>query len=262
VPLPASLLEPGVLLPLAAILILLAAAWKLRTAAAGLTFAVAWFFVTILPVANIIPIGALLGERFLYLPSLCLSLLAAGVWQRRPSGWQARASLVVCLLVCAVFAVLTFTRNFAWQNASTLWQSVLCHQPNNQRAQFHLGAQYEEQKSYELAMAAYERAIHYYPEHNWHPDSRSVAAVKAAMSRICNNLAVRLYHKQDYDSALAYCLRAIENNGLNAEAYVVAGNVYAQRGDLRQAGAMYQQALKANPDQFEARENLKRIGSP
>jgi Tfp pilus assembly protein PilF len=43
---------------------------------------------------------------------------------------------------------------------------------------------------------------------------------------------------------------------------VVAGNVYAQRGDVRQAGAMYQQALKANPDQFEARENLKRIGSP
>ena len=260
--LPVSALETGVMLPLVAILILLAAAWKMRTTAVVLTFAILWFFVTILPVANIISIGAFLGERFLYLPSLCLSLLAAGVLYHHPGRRQAKACLAGCLLVSGVFAVLTFNRNFAWQNANTLWEHVLVHQPNNQRAHFHMGVQYEEQKNYEQALAAYGRAIKYYPEHNWHPDSRSVAAVREAISRTCYNLAVRLYQEQDYEGALAHCLRAIENNDRNAEAYVVTGNIYAQKGDLRKAAEMYQQALKANPDQFEARENLKRIGSP
>jgi len=156
--------------------------------------------------------------------------------------------------------VLTFTRNFAWRNANTLWHGVLLHQPDNQRAHFHMGVQYEEQKNYEPALAAYERAIKFYPEHNWHPDSKSVAVVREAISRTCYNLAVRRYQEQDYDHALAYCQQAIANNDNNAKAYVVAGNVYAQRGDLRLAGEMYRRALEASPDQFEARENLKRIG--
>ena len=37
------------------------------------------------------------------------------------------------------------------------------------------------------------------------------------------------------------------------------GNIYVQKGDLEKAAEMYQKALKANPDQFEAKENLKRI---
>ena len=79
VPLPVSALTPGVMLPLAVILVLLTVVWKLRSTAGAVAFAILWFFVTILPVSNVISIGAFLGERFLYLPSLSLSLLAAGV---------------------------------------------------------------------------------------------------------------------------------------------------------------------------------------
>jgi tetratricopeptide (TPR) repeat protein len=124
-----------------------------------------------------------------------------------------------------------------------------------------MAVKYEEQKQYEKALDSYERAVRYYPDHNWHPDSKSVATVKEAMSRICYDLAVKLYKEQSFDASLAYCKRAVENNDRNAEAYVVMGNIYAQKGDFRKAAEMYQNALKANPEQFEAKENLKRIQS-
>jgi len=160
-----------------------------------------------------------------------------------------------------VFAPLSFNRNFAWQNANTLWASVLAHQPDNARAHFHMGVRYQEEKDYEKALDSYERAIRYYPGHNWHPDSKSVAAVKEAIPRTCYAVAVKLYREQSFDAALAYCQRALENNDRNAEAYVVTGNIYVKKGDLPKGAEMYQNALKANPDQFEAKENLKRIGT-
>jgi protein O-mannosyl-transferase len=261
VPLPVSVFAPWVMVPFAVILILLLAAWKLRNTATALTFAILWFFVTILPVSNVISIGAFLGERFLYLPSLCVSLLAAGVLYHDSAKRLEKARLTVVLLVCAAFAVLTFNRNFAWQNANTLWASVLVHQPDNPRAHFQMGVKYDEQKDYEKALDYYERAIRYYPNHNWHPDGKSVAAVKSAISRVCYNLAVKLYKEQKLDASLAYCQRAVENNDRNAEAYVVTGNIYVQKGDFGKATEMYQAALKANPEQFEAKENLKRVQS-
>jgi tetratricopeptide (TPR) repeat protein len=138
---------------------------------------------------------------------------------------------------------------------------VLAHQPDNPRAHFHMGVKYEEQKDYEKALDSYERAIRYYPEHNWHPDSKSVEGVKEAISRTCCNLAVKRYKEQNFDAALAYCQQALKNNDRNADAYVVMGGIYVQKGDLRKGVEMYQDALKANPDQFEAKENLRRIGS-
>ena len=261
VPWPVSVFAPGVMVPLAVILVLLVTAWKLRNHLSALTFAILWFFVTILPISNVISIGAFLGERFLYLPSLCISLLAAGVLCHTSHQRRAKACVAGCLLISVVFALLTFNRNFAWQNANTLWASVLAHQPDNPRAHFHMGVKYEEQKDYEKALDSYERAIRYYPEHNWHPDSKSVAGVKEAISRTCCNLAVKRYKEQNFDAALAYCQQALKNNDRNADACVVMGNLYVQKGDLRKAAEMYQDALKANPDQFEARENLRRIGS-
>ena len=58
-----------------------------------------------------------------------------------------------------------------------------------------------------------------------------------------------------------YCKKSVANDAKNAPACVVMGNIYAQQGDLKQAAQLYQTALKADPGQFEARENLKRIES-
>ncbi len=259
VPLSASVLAPSVLVSFGVIVVLLLVAWGARKRAAAVTFGILWFFITILPVSNVISIGAFLGERFLYLPSLSLSLAAAGAWHCISGREAQQAWLAACFAVCAVLGALTFSRNFDWKDAGTLWAKVLAHQPNNPRALYHMAVRYEEQKDYEKALEAYERSIRHYPDHNWQPDSRSIAGVREAISRVAYNLAVRSYKAEDFETALGYCGLALENNSRHAEAYVVKGNIWVQKGDPNQAAQMYQQALKANPEQFEAKENLKRI---
>jgi cytochrome c-type biogenesis protein CcmH/NrfG len=60
---------------------------------------------------------------------------------------------------------------------------------------------------------------------------------------------------------MAFCQKALANNDKNAAAYVVLGNCYVRQDDIKKAVEAYQAALKADPDQFEAKENLRRIES-
>ena len=259
VPLPQSAVEPWVLLPFIGIVALLAAAWKLRRTAPGVAYAVLWLFVTLLPVSNIISIGAFLGERFLYLPSASLAFLAAGLFslaQNRPcrSAWWGG-----CVLVAAGFAVLTFNRNFDWRSAGTLWARVQARQPGNPRANFHLGVQAEEVKDFQQALVFYEKAIEFNPSHNWNPDRKTIAMVKERISDICYNLSLKLYNQGQLAQATDYCRRSLQINDKNARAHVIMGNLYVQNNDFKKAVDCYETALKLDPDLFEAKENLKRV---
>jgi len=281
VPLPQSAVEPSLLLPLIGIVALLSAAWRLRQAAPGVAYAVLWLFVTLLPVSNIISIGAFLGERFLYLPSASLAFLAAGLFSLASAGRGKRAesrvqgaalrlglpsslfplpsSLLGCVLVAAGFAVLTFNRNFDWRNASTLWAKVQARQPGNPRANFHLGVQAEEAKDFQQALAFYEKAIEFNPSHNWNPDRKTIAMVQERISDICYNLSLKLYNQGQFAQATDYCRRSLQNNDKNARAHVIMGNLYVEKSDLKKAVDCYETALKLDPDLFEAKENLKRV---
>ncbi len=259
VPLPQSAVEPWVLLPFIGIVALLAVAWKLRRTAPGVAYAVLWLFVTLLPVSNIISIGAFLGERFLYLPSASLAFLAAGLFslaQNRPcrSAWWGG-----CVLVAAGFAVLTFNRNFDWRSAGTLWARVQARQPGNPRANFHLGVQAEEVKDFQQALVFYEKAIEFNPSHNWNPDRKTIAMVQERISDICYNLALKLYNQRQFAQATDYCRRSLQINDKNARAHVIMGNLYVQNNDFKKAVDCYETALKLDPDLFEAKENLKRV---
>src|SRR6266568_7394695 len=281
VPLPQSAVEPWVLLPFIGIVALLAAAWRLRQAAPGVAYAVLWLFVTLLPVSNIISIGAFLGERFLYLPSASLAFLAAGLFSLASAGRGKRAesrgqgaalrlvlpsplfplpsSLLGCVLVAAGFAALTFNRNFDWRSAGTLWAKVQARQPGNPRANFHLGVRAEEAKDFQQALVFYEKAIEFNPNHNWNPDRKTIAMVKERISDICYNLSLKLYNQGQLAQATDYCRRSLQNNDKNARAHVIMGNLYVQNNDFKKAVDCYETALKLDPDLFEAKENLKRV---
>jgi hypothetical protein len=261
VALPVAAASVWVVVPAAIAAGLLACAWMLKHRAPALSFAVLWFFVTILPVSNIISIGAFLGERFLYLPSVSVAFLAAGFFgSARSRIWR---TICVAGGACAVaiFAGLTFSRNQDWKDADTLWAKVLEQRPDNPRANYHMAARCDEQKDYERALPYYEKAIRHFPEHNWNPDRNTVLGVKQRLSAIYYILGLRLYKQSKFDEAMDFCNRSLQNNTTNAPACVVIGNIFAQRNDLKKATQWYETALKADPDQFEAKENLRRIQS-
>ena len=104
-----------------------------RLAALG----IAWFGVSILPVSNLLfPSGVLLAERTLYLPSVGLAFVAAGVvsWTARERRASLRMLLVTIAVVCGAFMVRTVLRNPSWMSSFTVMTTLGEEHPESFRA--------------------------------------------------------------------------------------------------------------------------------
>lgn len=96
-----------------------AACWRRRPL---VSLGILWFFVTLLPVSQVIPIQNLMADRYLLLPSAgailaAAALVPAGVL-RRPVGLAAACAVV------AVYGALTAQRSMVWHDSVALWQDV------------------------------------------------------------------------------------------------------------------------------------------
>ena len=96
-------------------------------------FALLWFAIPFLPGSNFIaPVGFVIAERTLYLPSAGFCLLAAiliGSLVKRAPASHSTAALTVALLLSSVYAARSYTRNEDWHNSTVLWRAEL---PNGQ----------------------------------------------------------------------------------------------------------------------------------
>lgn len=81
------------------------------------------FFITLLPVSNIFfAVGTMASERFLFIPSLGLTLaIAYGIW-KAPLTYR-NVLLTITGVIIIVFTVLSFNRTQVWKNNFTLFST-------------------------------------------------------------------------------------------------------------------------------------------
>jgi protein O-mannosyl-transferase len=109
--------------------------WRARRPT--LTFAAAWFAVSLLPVLHVVPLLAYYADRFALVPSLgvalavAVGLAAAGRWRR--------VAFVAAGAVGLVYAVAVPLEARAWQRELTLWRHAVDVQPEAALAQSNLG---------------------------------------------------------------------------------------------------------------------------
>jgi hypothetical protein len=164
IPLIDSPSDPRLLVALGvAALLVLTLARTLRRAPA-VCFAVGFFALTFALVSNVlVPIGTILGERLLYVPSIgfCLLVaLAAHALARRVG--EARRPVVfavVMSLVIAPHAVRSIVRNRDWKDSSTLFIRDLESAPYSAKVQANAGWVFLLGGEAERALAHFERAI-------------------------------------------------------------------------------------------------------
>src|ERR1035441_8524301 len=76
------------------------------------------FAIALLPTANLLfPIGALMAERFLYLPSVAFAIALVALLGRLKNG---RYTATVVTILAVLYVGRTFARNAAWNNDLTL----------------------------------------------------------------------------------------------------------------------------------------------
>lgn len=106
-----------------------------------LVFGGGWFLIGLSPVLNIIPIGAVVAERFFYLPSVgvvaFLGHIVDQAWQvAGPKRMVATATLVVVLCMGFLLSVRVCHQ---WRSRESLWCSTIRDHPRSPQAHTALG---------------------------------------------------------------------------------------------------------------------------
>ena len=150
--------SPGVILPVTSITPAVLAGAGFLAATVIFTLALprrpdvglpaAWFLFSILPVSNLlVPVGIVVAERILYLPSLTVSIAVAYAWtalERDGSRRARKLAAAVAAAVLVLFGGRAVLRNPEWKSTDTILAATLRDHPESYRAQWfaaHLATQ-------------------------------------------------------------------------------------------------------------------------
>jgi hypothetical protein len=228
---PAGMEDPRLWGSLALLLLLAGlAAWLVRRHRLA-AFALGWIFVTLLPVANLIPIpGFSLAQRYLYLPSVGFCILVGlgleWAWRRarHPIGPFCLGGALIALL--AVYSATIQLRTAQWVDPVSIAEQMAARAPTSFFAQSTLGLEY-------LRRGQATEAI---------PALRRACALEPANPRAWNNLGVALARAGRLVEARAAYERAIGLSPEHIKAHENLGHVLRALGLHKQAEASFQRA--------------------
>ena len=145
-------------LPLALILILLAAGVGSLRRAPAFGFLAAWFFLILAPSSSIMPINDLAAEHRMYLPlmAVVIFVVTAGFLLLQKMPYALRAGIVAGLVLA--LGIQTIKRNADYESKFQIWSDVVEKRPENLRAAQNLRSEFRN-----LTMAQLEEQAEHMP---------------------------------------------------------------------------------------------------
>lgn len=141
---------------LAALALLLAAAWHFRDTRPWISFGLGWLLLHLLALNTVFPRADIANERQLYWADWGLFLMLAVEIDLALARRHATAALA--LVAAALFAV-TVARNEVYRSEVALWEDTVRKSPDKARAHNNLGYAYQQAGRHAEAEQAYARAI-------------------------------------------------------------------------------------------------------
>ncbi|HEX6557870.1 MAG TPA: hypothetical protein VF021_00365 [Longimicrobiales bacterium] len=214
----------GILLTAGVLALTLAVPWQRR---AGL--AAGWFLIAILPASNFFfPIGVLIAERTLYLPSLAVCFLAGFAWEAiEESPLKAkRLGYGLAGVVLIVFSARTFERNKDWKTLRKAWNGLLRDHPESYLSQWVMAVTAAANGQVDLADRYFRIAYRIWPHD----------------SRFLNEMAGFYVERHDYETAIVYLERSRRITPWAPVTYELLADAYLKAGRPGQAIAYARQA--------------------
>ncbi|HEY6221474.1 MAG TPA: tetratricopeptide repeat protein, partial [Candidatus Eisenbacteria bacterium] len=199
---------------------------------------VALFAATILPVCYVrLLSGAIVAERFLFVPSAAIALAVALAPRKGGAG-------PVFLLASAAVAIWFFTllgpRVAIWRDEGTLFGSMLRESPNSPHVHGIIGGYYYRHRDLERAAYHYRRSYELYPQ----------------SGEMLLNLVAAEDELGRTDSAYIHVRKL---NALYPEygaGWYARGNIHARMNQPDSARIAYEQAIRLMPEFAQAENNL------
>jgi Tfp pilus assembly protein PilF len=211
-----------------------------------LSFGILWFFVTLSVESSIIPLGELIAEYRLYLPSIGMIMafvsLAALVAERFPESKMPNKKIipVICASALIILIATTFVRNTVWKDEITLWEDAAKNNPASVRPHQNLGMYYSMRGRLDEAKNELMTALKLDPN----------------KFELHNNLGIVYKKLGDYDRAIQEFHAVIAIMPSDGMVHYNLGNVYLEQGRLQEAIQEFKTSVKAVPDYDDAHNNL------
>jgi tetratricopeptide (TPR) repeat protein len=206
------------------------------------SFFIGWFFISSFLISNLIPIGGLFAERFMYFPSMAYCFLFALLFIRLfdqclgASAQTKRFLLQIFLIIAVVlYAQKTAARNYVWRNDVTLWADTVQKTPQSMIVHLFLADAYHARGLYDKAMDEYAIVL---------------GLPSAPEARVRNTLGKIYGGRQQYDQAIGEFLKAVKINPFDVETYYNLGITYFFKGDDAKAREYFRQAQSVDKDYF------------
>ena len=198
-------------------------------------FGSAFFFICIVPVLQLLPVGvAVTADRYFYVSSIGIFYIVGEGFSNFYHSTYVRANrfipaaIVLGILILSIVWYLTLERTKIWNNSISLFNDVLEQNPSDPLAYVNLGKAYsdagKDDKAIELLRKVTELAPKYTLGHY--------------------NLGNAYFRKSLYDNALQCYQTVLAIDTGFVKAYYNIGVVYQKLGDMNQAIAYLQQAAR------------------
>jgi tetratricopeptide (TPR) repeat protein len=208
-----------------------------------------WVFISLLPVLQIlVPVGVLLAERLLYLPSAGFCLAAAAVLggelpePRAPAlrRWAPPALAAVAAIAVPLLWARTAVRVLDWTSSVRFWESEVAKAPHEVVVNNNLAVAYTSEGRPAKAIERLEVAL----------------VDKPGYWRAWVNLGIALGDLRRFDTARLAFDRAIAIAPTEADPQRFRGRMLAEAGDLPGAIQAYERARQNAPEQASLAREL------
>ncbi len=229
-------------------------------------FSGGWFFITLLPVLNILPLihefsQIAIFEHFLYLPLLGFLLFVVvflnhfvGIFKRE---YKNKIQLGLTTLVTAILILATNYQNSFWRGEIPLFERAVRFEKNLGRIHLLLAKTYYQEQKFDQAIERYLTALRIMQ--NYYQKSQ-VKQAQDFYLRFIQETHFDLAHcyelKNEFPKALEYYLKSLSIDPDNHILHNNVGTVYLRMSNLRMAEDHFQKALKINPYDLMAMSNL------
>jgi len=192
------------------------------------SFGLLWGVLGLLPVMNIIPIQALMAERFLYLSNAGFCFTVAVIIIKIAKN---KTIFIVTSTIC-IFSALSIVRNSDWQNNFSLWKSSLSKNYYSAKAHNGLALEYQKRGEINAAISEFQTAM----------------ALDRENIQIINNYAIALKLSGD-DVAFTQKLQdALKLKGEHSQTYHNLGLYYLEKGEYEKSLMMLTESIRLDWD--------------
>jgi Tfp pilus assembly protein PilF len=202
-----------------------------------------WYLGMLLPVIGILQVGwQAHADRYTYLPQIGLSILITWSVADLTSRWRRQREVLVVSATAVIIALTwrAWLQTTYWGNSETLWAHALAVTHNNDVAENNLGIVLLQQGRVDEAIPRFERAIQ----------------IRYQNAPAHDNLAKAFLRKGQLTDAIVESRKLLEIQPENLEVRNILGTVLIQQGRIREAIEQWQETLRRDANNGNAKSNL------